>query len=152
MFDALAQRHARIGELGAGQTLKLCNQLIVASNLAAIAESLVLARDAGLDMKILPQALAGGFADSLPLQIFGPRMAAGVMTPPLGELKLMLKDLSAARDLADINRRGLPLMNAALDIYRRAGEAGLLRQDLSALMSLYPERNASTPEPPRGTP
>jgi 3-hydroxyisobutyrate dehydrogenase-like beta-hydroxyacid dehydrogenase len=138
VFNALAQRHTRIGDLGTGQTLKLCNQLIVSSNLAAIAESLALARASGLDMKIVPQALAGGFADSLPLQIFGTRMAAGVTTPVLGELKLMLKDLRAIENLAGINRCELPLMAAALDIYRRAGEAGMLHQDLAALIDLYP--------------
>jgi 3-hydroxyisobutyrate dehydrogenase len=138
VFTALAQRHTRMGELGTGQTLKLCNQLIVATNLAAIAESLVLARASGLDMNVLPEALAGGFADSIPLQIFGRRMAAGVTTPLLGEIKLMLKDLRAAEDLAGKDRR-LPLMSAALEIYRRAGEAGILKQDLAALISLYPE-------------
>jgi 3-hydroxyisobutyrate dehydrogenase-like beta-hydroxyacid dehydrogenase len=46
-LDALAQRHTRIGELGTGQTLKLCNQLIVATNLVAIAEALALARASG---------------------------------------------------------------------------------------------------------
>jgi 3-hydroxyisobutyrate dehydrogenase len=138
VFDALAQRHSRIGDLGAGQTLKLCNQLIVASNLVAIAESLALARASGLNMNILPQALAGGFADSLPLQIFGRRMAAGVATPILGEIKLMLKDLGAVQNLANIKQCQLPLMDAALDVYRRAGDAGLLHQDLAALISMYP--------------
>ena len=78
LFAALAQRITRVGELGAGQTLKLCNQLIVASNLVAIAEALTLAAENGLDPGILPDALTGGFADSIPLQIFGRRMAAHV--------------------------------------------------------------------------
>jgi 3-hydroxyisobutyrate dehydrogenase len=137
VFDALAQRHTRIGDLGTGQTLKLCNQLIVASNLVAIAESLALARASGLNMNIVPDALAGGFADSLPLQIFGRRMAAGVVAPVLGELKMMLKDLRAVEDLAGIKQCRLPLMAAALDVYRRAGEAGMLHQDLAALISMY---------------
>jgi 3-hydroxyisobutyrate dehydrogenase len=94
VFSSLAQRVTRIGELGSGQTLKLCNQLIVASNLLAIAESLALARASGLDMTTVVDALSGGFADSLPLQIFGRRMALGVTSPILGELGLMLKDLT----------------------------------------------------------
>jgi 3-hydroxyisobutyrate dehydrogenase len=138
VFDALSQRHTRIGDIGDGQTLKLCNQLIVASNLVAIAESLALARASGLNMNIVPEALAGGFADSLPLQIFGRRMAAGVTIPVLGELNLMLKDLRAVERLAGIKRCHLPLMAAALDVYRHAGEAGILKQDLAALISMYP--------------
>jgi 3-hydroxyisobutyrate dehydrogenase len=138
VFNALSQRHTRVGDLGAGQTMKLCNQLIVASNLVAIAESLTLARATGLDMNIVPEALAGGFADSLPLQIFGRRMAAGVTTPVLGELDLMLKDLRAVEGLAGVKQCHLPLMAAALDVYRRAGEAGILQKDLAALISMYP--------------
>jgi 3-hydroxyisobutyrate dehydrogenase-like beta-hydroxyacid dehydrogenase len=138
VFNALARRITRVGELGAGQTLKLCNQLIVASNLVAIAESLAMARASGLDMTEVPAALAGGFADSLPLQIFGPRMAAGVTSPVLGELRLMLKDVDVVADLAQTSHCNLPLMNAAHEVYRRAAASGLLREDLAALLSLYP--------------
>jgi 3-hydroxyisobutyrate dehydrogenase len=138
VFDALALRVTRVGELGAGQTLKLCNQLIVASNLVAIAESLAMARATGLDMTEVPDALAGGFADSLPLQIFGKRMAAGLTSPVLGELGLMLKDMDAVADLAQTSHCDLPLMKAAREVYRRAEACGLLRADLAALLSLYP--------------
>lgn len=136
-FAVLAQRVTRVGALGAGQTLKLCNQLIVATNLVAIAESLNLAQASGLDLKMIPDALAGGFADSLPLQIFGRRMAAAVTTPVLGELALMLKDLSAVDELARTLEREVPLTRTALAIYRRAREQGLIRRDLAALIELY---------------
>jgi len=138
VFEAISQRHRRIGELGAGQTLKLCNQLIVATNLVAIAESFALARASGLDLAMIPDALAGGFADSIPLQIFGRRMAAGVYSPILGELALMLKDLSAVDDLARRHATELPMTSAALEIYRRARELGKLHEDLAAVFSLYP--------------
>jgi 3-hydroxyisobutyrate dehydrogenase len=139
VFQAISQRHRRIGELGAGQTLKLCNQLIVATNLVAIAESFALARASGLDLAILPEALAGGFADSIPLQIFGRRMAQGVYSPILGELALMLKDLSAVDDLARRHETELPMTSAALEIYRRARDLGKLHEDLAAVFSLYPK-------------
>lgn len=137
LFAAFSQRVTRVGELGAGQALKLCNQLIVATNLVAISEALKLARDSGLDLEIVPGALAGGFADSIPLQIFGQRMAQGVFTPVLGELALMLKDLSAAETLACEQGSILPMSRAALDVYRRASALGLMREDLSALFKLY---------------
>jgi 3-hydroxyisobutyrate dehydrogenase len=137
IFRAIGQRYTRMGDLGAGQALKLCNQLIVASNLVAIAEALALARASHLKLSALPDALAGGFADSLPLQIFGRRMAAGNSEPVLGELGLMLKDLRAVDELARVEGCRLPLKDAALEIYVRAAERGLLRQDLSALFSLY---------------
>jgi 3-hydroxyisobutyrate dehydrogenase len=138
VFAALAQRHTRIGEIGMGQTLKLCNQLIVATNIIAIAEALALARASGLDLPMLPKVLSGGFADSLPLQIFGSRMAAGITSPVLGELSLMLKDLKAVSDLARAQQAQLPLAAAALDVYRLAEKHGLLQRDLAALFELYP--------------
>jgi 3-hydroxyisobutyrate dehydrogenase len=86
--------------------------------------------------------LAGGFADSIPLQIFGPRMARGVFTPVLGELALMLKDLKAAGDLAREHGSVLPMTLAALEVYRRAAERGLIHEDLAALFKLYAEGSA----------
>jgi 3-hydroxyisobutyrate dehydrogenase len=139
LLAAFSQRVTRIGELGSGQTLKLCNQLIVATNLVAISEAFKLASVSGLDLDAIPQALAGGFADSIPLQIFGRRMAQGVFTPVLGELALMLKDLSAAEELAREHGSVLPMTLAALEVYHRAAERGLMHEDLAALFKLYAE-------------
>jgi 3-hydroxyisobutyrate dehydrogenase len=137
LLAAFSQRVTRIGGLGAGQTLKLCNQLIVATNLVAISEAFKLASVSGLDLDIIRGALAGGFADSIPLQIFGRRMAQGVFTPVLGELALMLKDLRAVRDLAGEHDAVLPMTLAALEIYHRASERGLIHEDLAALFKMY---------------
>jgi 3-hydroxyisobutyrate dehydrogenase len=139
LLAAFSQRVTRIGELGSGQALKLCNQLIVATNLVAISEAFKLASVSALDLDIIPLALAGGFADSIPLQIFGRRMADGVFTPVLGELALMLKDLSAAQELAREHGAVLPMTLAALEVYHRASERGLIHEDLAALFKLYAE-------------
>ena len=137
VLAAFSQRVTRVGALGAGQTLKLCNQLIVATNLVAIAEAFKLASASGLDLPPIPDALAGGFADSIPLQIFGRRMAQGAFTPILGELALMLKDLGAVDDLARDHDARLPMTRAALEVYRDAARRGLIHEDLSALYKLY---------------
>ena len=137
VYAAISQRFTHIGGLGAGQALKLCNQLIVATNLVAIAETMNLARSSGLDLAAIPDALAGGFADSIPLQIFGRRMAQGTYTPILGELALMLKDLTAVDELARGHGNELPMTHAALAVYLRARDRGLLREDLAALYRLY---------------
>jgi len=137
VFAALAQRVTRVGNVGAGQTLKLCNQLIVSSNLLAIAEAIALARASGIDAHLLPGALAGGFADSIPLQVFGPRMAAGITHPVLGAIALMLKDSSAIDELARTHRLRLPLVEATLAAYQRAVELGLSDEDISSLIALY---------------
>jgi 3-hydroxyisobutyrate dehydrogenase len=137
VFDALSQRFTHIGPLGSGQTLKLCNQLIVSTNLLAIAEALALARAAGLDLARVPDSLAGGFADSLPLQIFGRRMAQGVNEPVLGEVGLMLKDLRVASELARSTRQPVPLASKAVELYENAVSLGIGQKDLAELMRLY---------------
>jgi 3-hydroxyisobutyrate dehydrogenase len=137
IFAALAQRFAHIGPLGRGQTLKACNQLIVSTTLLAIAEALALARAAGLDVERVPDSLAGGFADSLPLQVFGRRMASGVSKPVLGEIGLMLKDLLVVSTLASTLERQLPLASSAVDLYQRAVQRGTGRNDIADLMKLY---------------
>jgi 3-hydroxyisobutyrate dehydrogenase len=137
VFGALAQRVTHAGGVGAGQTMKLCNQLIVSSNFVAIAEAVALARSAGIDANLLPQALAGGFADSIPLQVFGGRMAAGISTPILGTIALMLKDAGAIGELAATQDLRLPLAAATLAIYQKAAAEGLANRDLSELMALY---------------
>jgi 3-hydroxyisobutyrate dehydrogenase len=72
---AMARRLTHMGPTGAGQTTKLCNQVIVGCAMAVLAEATRLAVNAGIDARRLPEALAGGFADSIPLQLFVPRRA-----------------------------------------------------------------------------
>src|ERR1044072_2584364 len=68
--------------------------------MAVLAEATRLAVNAGIDAKRLPEALAGGFADSIPLQLFVPRMVQGIHSPPLGHIATMLKDLDTVADVA----------------------------------------------------
>jgi 3-hydroxyisobutyrate dehydrogenase len=132
----LAQRFTRMGDAGAGQVTKLCNQIIVGCLLPVLAEAVRLAEAAGVDAKRLPEALKGGFADSLPLQIFGARMAAREFEPPLGAADILLKDLenaaAAARDL------GVPLTmaGAAAELYRLLRAQGRGGQDPAVLVEL----------------
>ena len=89
VIGCLAARFTRMGESGAGQVTKLCNQVIVGSLLPVLAEAVRLAEAAGVDATRLPEALKGGFADSLPLQIFGARMAAREFEPRLAAAELI---------------------------------------------------------------
>lgn len=119
----LASRFTRMGDTGAGQVTKLCNQAIVGSLLAVIAEAMRLAEAAGVDSKMLPEALKGGFADSLPLQIFGARMAARQFDPPLAASATMLKDLENAAAVAREAGVWMPVVERAIELYRRIDPA-----------------------------
>ena len=114
----MAARFTRMGPLGAGQTTKLCNQMIVGSAMAVLAEATRLAANSGIDPQRLPEALAGGFADSKPLQLFVPRMAAGLHDPPMGHAYTMMKDLDTALDVARATRTPAPMAALALQLFR----------------------------------
>ena len=132
----LAQRFTRMGESGAGQATKLCNQVIVGSLIVVIAEAVRLAEAAGVDAKKLPEALKGGFADSLPLQIFGPRMASRTFEPSLGSSAIMLKDLENAASVARENGVPLPMAGTAAQLYRLLAAQGKGEQEISMIIEL----------------
>lgn len=132
----MAQRLTRMGDSGAGQATKLCNQVIVGSLLPVIAEAIRLAEAAGVDAKMLPEALKGGFADSLPLQIFGARMAARNFEPPLGSNATMLKDLENAATVARQFGVPLPMARTAAELYRLLEAQGRAEKDPAVLVDL----------------
>jgi 3-hydroxyisobutyrate dehydrogenase len=132
----LAQRFTRMGKSGAGQVTKLCNQIIVAGLFPILAEAIRLAEAAGVDSKLLPEALKGGFADSLPLQIFGARMASRNYDPPLAASSIALKDLNNAAAVADEFGVPLPMVRAAMERYRMLEAQGGGGKDPAALIEL----------------
>jgi 3-hydroxyisobutyrate dehydrogenase len=132
----LAQRFTRMGEAGAGQVTKLCNQIIVGSLFPVLAEAIRLAEAAGVDAKRLPEALKGGFADSLPLQIFGARMASRHFEPPLGANDIMLKDLENAAAVAKEFGVPLPMARTAAELYRLLQAQGRGSADPAVLVEL----------------
>ncbi|MGA7804185.1 MAG: NAD(P)-dependent oxidoreductase [Bradyrhizobium sp.] len=120
---AMARRLTHMGPTGAGQTTKLCNQVIVGCAMAVLAEATRLAVNAGIDAGRLPEALAGGFADSIPLQLFVPRMVQGIHSPPLGHIATMLKDLDTVADLAQATSTPVPMASLAAQLFRLAKAA-----------------------------
>jgi 3-hydroxyisobutyrate dehydrogenase-like beta-hydroxyacid dehydrogenase len=120
---AMARRFTHMGPTGAGQTTKLCNQVIVGCAMAVLAEAARLAVNAGIDANRLPEALAGGFADSIPLQLFVPRMVQGIHSPPLGHIATMLKDLDTVADVAQATSTPVPMASLAGQIFRLAKAA-----------------------------
>lgn len=139
MLDALSAHRTHLGLAGAGQAAKLCNQMIVASNLATIAETIAVARAAGIDVARFPAALKGGFADSAPLQLFGSRMAKHDFLPRLGAIGLMAKDVDLARRMAAVVGVNTPMSAAVQALLARiASIDGLSAEDdLSILVRLF---------------
>jgi 3-hydroxyisobutyrate dehydrogenase/2-hydroxy-3-oxopropionate reductase len=136
VFDAISSRRTHMGPVGTGQATKLCNQLIVSTSLIAIAEAISLARAVGIDATLLPQALAGGYADSAPLRIFGPRMVSQILEPRSSEVSTMHKDVHAVLDAASKVGLQLPLFQSVRAAYDSAMRQGLGSEDLGALAKL----------------
>ena len=97
------EKVVHIGESGAGQLCKLCNQMVIGGTLAAVAEALALARKAGVDAGKVREALIGGFAQSLVLEVHGERALKGTYTPGF-KTHLYAKDLrNVVATLAEFN-------------------------------------------------
>jgi 2-hydroxy-3-oxopropionate reductase len=75
------EKVVRIGEAGAGQLCKLCNQMVIGGTLVVVAEALALARKAGVDAGKVREALLGGFAASRVLEVHGDRALKGTYQP-----------------------------------------------------------------------
>jgi 3-hydroxyisobutyrate dehydrogenase len=131
-----ARNVTHMGPAGTGQTTMLCNQVIVGSTLAVIAEAVTLAQNSGVDAARLPDAFAGGFADSLPLKIFAPRMVGGY-TGQVGAATLLMKDLDTAADLARATGTPLPMAGLAQQLFRALAAQGRGNEDPAALVTLY---------------
>lgn len=120
---AMARRLTHMGPTGAGQMTKLCNQVIVGCAMAVLAEATRLAVNSGIDAGKLPEALAGGFADSIPLQLFVPRMVQGIHSPPLGHIATLLKDLDTVGEVAHDTSTPVPMASLAAQLFRLAKAA-----------------------------
>jgi 3-hydroxyisobutyrate dehydrogenase len=120
---AMARRLTHMGPTGAGQTTKLCNQVIAGCAMTVLAEATRLATNAGIDAGRLPEALAGGFADSIPLQLFVPRMVQGIHSPPLGHIATILKDLDTVVEVARKTATAVPMTSLAAQLFRLAASA-----------------------------
>ncbi|MCG6874636.1 MAG: NAD(P)-dependent oxidoreductase [Betaproteobacteria bacterium] len=131
----------RMGPIGAGQTTKLCNQIIVGTTIAIVAEAVRLAESAGVDASLLPAALAGGQADSRPLQTWAPRMVDG-WTERLAAANLFVKDVGTALDVARETGAPLPVAEQVLALYRELDARGEGELDPAAIVNLYPRPKA----------
>lgn len=95
VFQAMGKNIVHIGEPGAGQTTKACNQMIVGQTIQAVAEAFTLAQKAGVDLAKMREVLLGGFAQSRILDLHGQRIIDQNFKPGF-KIKLHQKDLNIA--------------------------------------------------------
>lgn len=134
-------RAMHLGPLGSGQVAKAANQLIVAATTAALAEAMVAAERAGLDLGRLVEILGGGYAGSRLLEVKGPRFVAHDHSPasPAG---FMIKDLRYAHEVAIDTGTPTPMLEAAAGLYAAMVDAGLGDLDSSGAQAYLDQDSA----------
>ena len=95
LFKVMGKNIVHIGEPGAGQMTKACNQMIVGMTITAVAEAFALAKKAGVDLEKMREVLLGGFAQSRILDLHGKRIIDENFTPGF-KIKLHRKDMNIA--------------------------------------------------------
>jgi 2-hydroxy-3-oxopropionate reductase len=136
VLDLLSTNITLFGAPGAGQTVKLINQILCANYFMAVAEAVRFAEAHGVDATLIPAALAGGRADSRILQEYMAKMARRDYSPT-GRIDNMLKDLETVQASALATRTPLPVTSLIADLHRMAVAGGLGPADSAAYMRLF---------------
>jgi 2-hydroxy-3-oxopropionate reductase len=126
------ERVVHIGESGAGQLCKVCNQIAIGGTLAVVGEAFALARKAGVDPARVREALLGGFASSRVLEVHGERILRQNYTPGF-RTRLYHKDMGIALETARAYDVPMPVSAAVQQLVNRMMAAGQAEADYSAL-------------------
>lgn len=124
------------GASGAGNTVKLANQIMVAVNIAAVAEAFTLAAETEVRPEILFEAVRGGLAGSAVLEAKAPMMMNGDTTPGF-RIDLHIKDLSNALETGHAAGSPLPLTAQVMEMFQLLASRGYDKADHSALIRYY---------------
>jgi 2-hydroxy-3-oxopropionate reductase len=135
LFEALGKTIVHMGDHGAGQTTKACNQLALLVTAQGAAEALTLARRNGLDPAKVREVMLGGIASSRVLDLFGARMAEREFTAGI-EARLYHKDLDIVLELAHGLGQGLPAASVVMQHINAMMGRGDGGNDLSALIKV----------------
>lgn len=136
LFDILGATSVLVGDIGSGNTCKLTNQIIVALNIAALSEGLLLAKMAGTDPQKVFDAIKGGLAGSTVMNAKAPMILAGNFKPGF-KVDLHIKDLANALDTAAITGTPLLLTAAAMQMLQYLHRTGDGQSDHSAIVKFY---------------
>ncbi len=133
IFDLMGKNITLVGGNGDGQITKVANQIIVALNIEAVGEALLLAAKAGADPAKVRQALMGGFANSRILEVHGERMVKRTFDPGF-RIELHQKDLNLALTTARQLGVSLPNTATAQELFNACSAHGGAKWDHSAMV------------------
>ena len=136
ILETMGASVVRCGDVGAGNTTKLANQIIVACNIQALSEALTLAKMAGVDPELVFQAIRGGLAGSTVMNAKAPMMIEGNDKPGF-KIDLHIKDLNNALDCAHTVGSPLPMTAAVQEIFQWLHNNGCGQDDHSSIIKYY---------------
>ena len=135
IFQAMGKNIVHIGEAGAGQITKACNQMIVGMTIQAVSEAFTLANQAGVDLEKMREVLLGGFAQSRILDLHGQRIIDRNFKPGF-KIKLHNKDMNIALETGKALNVDLLGTAQVAQQMKKAVEAGNGELDHSSLVLL----------------
>jgi 2-hydroxy-3-oxopropionate reductase len=135
VFQAMGRTIVHVGEIGAGGYTKLANQIMVALQLEAMAEGLVLGAKAGVDPALMVEAIGAGLARCGVLEVRAPTVLAGNFDPGF-MIRLHLKDLRLALEAGHALGVPLPVTAIVREMYNALQVAGKGDRDHSAIILL----------------
>lgn len=136
LLSKMGSSVTRCGELGAGNTTKLVNQIIVACNIEVLAEALTLAKKAGVDPSCVYEAIKGGLAGSTVMNAKAPMMIDGNVKPGF-RIDLHIKDLNNALDCAHSVGAPVPMTAQVQEVMQYLHNNGDGSSDHSAIAHYY---------------
>jgi len=136
VLKAMASSVVHTGAIGAGNTTKLANQIIVALNIAAMSEAMVLASKAGVEPELVYQAIRGGLAGSTVLDAKAPLVMDRKFKPGF-RINLHIKDLRNALDTSHEIGVPLPLTSSVMEIMQALRVDGMGEDDHGSLIRYY---------------
>ncbi len=142
LFEVMGKTITYIGGNGDGQVCKAVNQILVGTAMLGVAEALVFAAKAGVDVEKVHQAVSGGAAGSWQLTNNGARVLKGDMSPGF-KIKDYLKDLGIIMETAAANKMPLPSTSLVLQMYRHCQAEDMLANGTQAVVRAV-EKLAST--------
>lgn len=136
IMKAMAGSVVRVGEIGAGNTAKLCNQVVVAINIAAVSEAMVLAKKAGVSPDKVYQAIRGGLAGSTVMDAKAPMMMDRNFNPGF-RIDLHIKDLNNVLETSRGVGVPLPLAAQLMEMMQAIKQDGCGVEDHSSIVKFY---------------
>lgn len=133
------------GPAGSGQHTKMCNQIIIASNMMGVSESLIYALKAGLDPETVLLSISSGAAGSWSLSNLAPKMISRNFEPGF-YIKHFIKDMRIALEEAELMGLELPALRLSLSLFENLAEKGYEDKGTQALIVQYEDNNYKEPK------